>query len=91
MVSKLIDFVARAMAIAQLTHLYLTIPTSGSMVGKVPEECFPSVSLTRGSVLPRRVSFTDMVPVIDSTPWSSPTRGLESLGDHVMEGPELQG
>ena len=82
-VSKLINFVARAMAIAQLTHLHLTIPASGSVGEKVPEECFPPVLLPRGSVSTQRVLFASRVAVIDSMP--------ESLGDQAMEGPEPTG
>ena len=55
-ISKLLSLVARAMAIAQLTHLHISIPASGSAVGAVPEECFPSVPLPRVSMDPRRVS-----------------------------------
>ena len=44
------------MAIAQLTHLHISIPASGSPPGAVPEESFPSVPLPRVSAEPRRVS-----------------------------------
>ena len=49
------------------------------------------MSLPRGSVSPRRVSFASRVAVIDSTPLSSTTREPESLGDQAMEGPEPTG
>ena len=40
------------MAIAQLTHLHISIPASESPPGAVPEECFPSVPLPRVSADP---------------------------------------
>ena len=36
-----LSFMARAMAIAQLTHMHISIPASGAPPGQVPEECFP--------------------------------------------------
>ena len=38
---RLLSFVVRAMAIAQLTHLHISIPVSGAPAGQVPEQCFP--------------------------------------------------
>ena len=37
------------MAIAQLTHLHISIPASGAPPGEVPEDCFPHSPLSRGS------------------------------------------
>ena len=65
---KLLGFVHWAMVIAQLTHLHLTIPSSGSTAEPVPPEWFPVVPLSRGSAVSRRVSFTWDVPVIGSSP-----------------------
>ena len=48
-INKLLSLVDRAMAIAQLTHLHISVPASGSPPGAVPEECFPSVPLPRVS------------------------------------------
>ena len=62
-----IGFVGRAMAIARLTHLHLTIPSSGSVSEPVPEECYPVVPLPRESATSRRVSFTQEVAVIESS------------------------
>ena len=42
---KLYTFVHRTMAITQLTHLHLTIPSSGTTTGLVPRDCFPIVPL----------------------------------------------
>ena len=53
--NKLLDLVARAMAIAQLTQLHITIPASGSGAKAVPEECFPPNPLPWVLVLPHRV------------------------------------
>ena len=38
---RLLSLVGRAMAIAQLTQLRISIPASGASPGQVPEECFP--------------------------------------------------
>ena len=53
------------MAIAQLTHLHLTIPSSGTTSELVPPECFPVVPLAKKSALSRRVSFARYVSIID--------------------------
>ena len=50
--NKLLALVARAMAIAQLTQLHITIPGYGSRTAAVPEECFPPVPLPRVLALP---------------------------------------
>ena len=39
-IPRLLSSVCRAMAIAQLTHLRLSIPLSGAPPGKVPESCY---------------------------------------------------
>ena len=38
---RLLSFVVRAMAIAQLTQLNISIPATGAPPGQVPAECFP--------------------------------------------------
>ena len=45
---RLLSFVGRAMAIAQLTQLHIYIPESGVALGQVPEECFPRVTSSWG-------------------------------------------
>ena len=85
-VRKLIDFVCRTMAIAQLTHLHLTIPASGSVVEPVPEECYPAVPLPRVPVSSRRVSFTWEVAVIESAPLCPPDWETDSLIDPAVGG-----
>ena len=54
-IKKLLRFVHRAMAIAQLTHLHLTIPLSGSTSEPVPSECYPVVLLSWESTISRYV------------------------------------
>ena len=76
------------MAIAQLTHLHIMIPASGTGLPAVPEECFPPVPLPQTLLSSRRVSFARDVAVIASTPGYSPERELSSLQDRLMEGPE---
>ena len=65
---KLLGFVHRTMATAQLTHLHLTVPSSGMTTGPVPLECFAVVPLSRASPVSRRVSFPREVDVIESSP-----------------------
>ena len=40
-IPPLLSCVCRAMAIARLTHLKISIPSSGAPPGQVPAECFP--------------------------------------------------
>ena len=40
-ISRLLSCVCRAMAITQLTHLRISIPSSGAPPGRVHVECFP--------------------------------------------------
>ena len=49
------------MAIAQLTHLHISIPASGALPGVVPEDCFPSVDS-------RRVSFASVITILGAEP-----------------------
>ena len=45
--NKLLGVVHRAMAIAKLTDLHISIPTSGSVTEAVPESCFHMFCLPR--------------------------------------------
>ena len=85
--NKLLVFVARAMAIAHLTQLHITIPASGSVAEAVPEECFPPVSLPRTLVSSRRVSFASEVIVLGTAPDSLADREPTSLCPPVMPDP----
>ena len=65
-----------AMAIAQLTHLHISIPASGALPGAVPQDCFPSVQLSRVSADSRQVSFASAITILGAEPDSeqSPER-----------------
>ena len=52
------------MAIAQLTHLQIAIPSSGNPPGEVPSDCFPKTTEPDVTKRPRRVTFS---PVIQTT------------------------
>ena len=43
-IPRLLSCVCRAMAIARLTHLRISIPSSGAPPGQVPVECFPEAA-----------------------------------------------
>ena len=60
-IPRLLSIVCRAMAIARLTHLRLSIPLSGAPLGKVPESCYPEAESAVAQALPRRVSFAEDV------------------------------
>ena len=67
------------MAIAQLTHLHLTIPSSGSTSELVPSDCYQVVPLSR-SAISHRVSFARDAVVMESLPLLlSPAEEQESL------------
>ena len=63
-ITKLLSFVNRAMVIAELTHLRIAIPSSGTPPGEVPGDCFPKTTAPAVTKRPRRVTFS---PVIQST------------------------
>ena len=63
-ITKLLSFVNRAMVIAQLTHLRIAIPSSGTPPGEVPSDCFPKTTAPAVAKRPRRVTFS---PEIQST------------------------
>ena len=87
-IKKLLGFVHWAMAIAQLTHLHLTIPSSGSTSEPVPSECCQVVPLSRESTISRWVSFAREDAVIESSPLlfsaSHSTGALYSLPSQPM-------
>ena len=76
-IQNLLAFVHRVMVITQLTHLHLTIPSSGSTTEPVPLECFLIVPLRRRSDGPPRVSFAVHLEVIRSP------LNLSSLGEQL--------
>ena len=68
MIPRLLSFVARAMAIAQLTQLHISIPASEAPPGQVPAECFPGGTSSQGLTSPRRVSFASNVTLLGGAP-----------------------
>ena len=56
-ITKLISLVNRAMAIAQLTQLWIAIPLSGNVPGEVPIDCFPKTDDLDKTKMTKRVSF----------------------------------
>ena len=80
-IPRLLSFVDRAMVIAQLTHLNISIPASGMPPGQVPAKCFPGGASSREFPSSRRVSFASDVTVLGHTPAHVPTP------DIVLEGP----
>ena len=61
-IPKLLSFVGRAMAIAQLTHLRISVPLSGAPPGEVPVDCFPNTDTSAATIAPRRVTFAPVIP-----------------------------
>ena len=62
-IPKLLSFVGRAMAIAQLTQLRIYIPSSGAPPGEVPADYFPSTDPAAVTSVPRRVTFALEIPM----------------------------
>ena len=58
-IPRLLSCVCRAMAIARLTHLRISIPSSGAPPGQVPAECFPEETAPASQSRRRRVSFAE--------------------------------
>ena len=52
-ITKLLSFINRAMVIAQLTHLRIAIPSSGTPPGEVPSDCFPKTTVPAVTKRPR--------------------------------------
>ena len=76
MVFRLLSFVGRAMAIAQLTQLRISIPASGAPSGQVPANCFPGGAPSQDMTSSRRVSFASSVTVLGDAP--PPVRSPDS-------------
>ena len=82
MLPSLLSFVVRAMAIAQLTQLHISIPASGAPPGQVPAECFPGGASSQGLTSSRRVSFASSVTVLGDAP--PPVHTLESSAQELL-------
>ena len=80
-VSRLLSCVCRAMAITQLTHLRISIPSSGAPPGQVPAECFPGGAPHVRPPSCRHVSFADEVTMLRNAkiPVCSPEAELPPL------------
>ena len=68
------------MVIAQLTHLWIAIPSSGNPPGEVPSDCFPTTTETSVSKKPRRVTFS---LVIQST--AGEMADWDDIGDATLD------
>ena len=78
---RLLSFMVRAMAIAQLTQLRISIPASGSPPGQAPADCFPGGALSQDLTSSRRVPFASSVTVLGDAlpPVYSPESGTQEL------------
>ena len=56
------------MAIAQLTHLRISIPASGAPPGQVAADCYPGGVPSQDLPSSRRVSFPEDVTVLGDAP-----------------------
>ena len=65
-VPRLLSCVIRAMVIARLTHLRISIPSTGAPPGQVPPECFPGSTAPVQLSRRRRVSFADDVTMLEA-------------------------
>ena len=54
------------MAMARLTHLRISIPSSGAPPGQVPMECFPEATAPVSQSHRRRVSFAEEVTTLNT-------------------------
>ena len=78
-IPRLLSCTCRAMAIARLTHLRISIPASGAPPGQVPADCFPGGAPRQNRPGALRVTFAD---AISGLAVESPT-----VGSPVLEEP----
>ena len=67
-IPRLLSLVGRAMAIAQLTQVHISVPASGVTPGQVTAECLPGGMSARELTSPRRVTFANDVTVLGGAP-----------------------
>ena len=67
-IPRLLSFVGRAMAIAQLTHLRISIPASGAPPGQVPADCYPGGVPSQDLPRRHRVLFAEDVTMLGDAP-----------------------
>ena len=65
-IPRLLSYVGQAMAIARLTHLRISIPSSGAPPGQVPVGCFPEATAPVSQSRRRRVSFAEEVTTLNA-------------------------
>ena len=66
-IPRILSCVSRAMAIAQLTHLRISIPASGAPPGQVPADCFPGGAAQERRLSQHYLSFADEVSMLGDT------------------------
>ena len=78
---RLLSFVVRAMTIAKLTPLRISIPALGALPGRVPADCFPGGAPSQDLTSLCRVSFSSSVTVLgDALPPVHPSEsGAQEL------------
>ena len=81
MLPRLLSFVTRAMAVAQLPNLHTLITKLGAPPWEVPVECFPPSVSSRGLTDPCRVSFASGATVLGDDPF------LEHSPDILIHAP----
>ena len=64
-IPRLLSGVGQAMAIARLTHLRISIPSSGAPAGRVPMECFPLATAPVSQARRHRVPFANEVTTLN--------------------------
>ena len=82
MLPRLLSFVVRAMAIAQLTQLNISIPASGAPPGQVPAACCPGGASSQELTSSRRASFASSVTVLGDAP--PPVHSPESSAQELL-------
>ena len=65
-IPRLLSCMCRAMAIVRLTHLRISIPSSGAPPGQVPVECFLEAVAPVAQSRPLPVSFTEEVTTLNT-------------------------
>ena len=93
-IPRLLSCVSQAMAIAQLTHLRISIPASGAPPGQVPADCFPGGAPHVQQPNQRRVLFADEVTMLGNAELSvcspkpeSPPLILPVVEEEISEAP----
>ena len=93
-VPRLLSCVSRAMAIAQLTHLQISVPASGAPPGQVPADCYPGGAPHTKRPSPRHVSCAeevtmlgDVSPSVCSPEQGTPTQLVPAVTEEDLIAP----